>query len=376
MLWGEFQGSIFYNFGTMSRPHIIFLCPYPLGGAPSQRFRYEQYLPLLQQEGYTYEIYGFVDDETNRILYQPGRTVAKLIGVLRGFLRRVALLPRLKNADFIFIHREATPIGPPWMEWIISKVLRKRMIYDFDDAIWLKDTSGVNNFISKLKWQQKVSSICRWSFRVSVGNNYLAKFAAEYNKNNIINPTTLDTLHAHRGLKNHGDRPLTIGWTGSHSTMKYLYPLEGVLKRLEQRYHFRFVVISNRQPDMQLANLHYIPWAQVREVDDLRQLHIGLMPLPDDPWAKGKCGFKALQYLSLGIPALVSPVGVNTEIVAHGTNGFVCNNNEDWYEYLSQLMDDAAMRTRLGRAGRKTVEARYSVQSNRDNFLSLFKDQV
>ena len=359
----------------MKQRLIFFLCPYPLGGAPSQRFRFEQYLGILQNQGYSYEVHGFLDEATNRVLYQQGQTLAKVLGVLRGFLRRLALLPRLSRADFVFIHREATPIGPPWLEWIIAKVLLKKIIYDFDDAIWLKDTSGVNDFMSRLKWQQKVLKICRWSYRISAGNAYLADFGRQHNARVVVNPTTLDTRHSHFGLKNQQEAPLSIGWTGSHSTMKYLYPLEPVLQELTRQFTFRFVVISNRPPEMQLPDLHYIPWSQAREVADLREMHIGIMPLPNDPWAKGKCGFKALQYLSLGIPALVSPVGVNTEIVHHGENGFHCATNEDWMRYLSQLLRDADMRRRMGAAGRKTVEDHYSVEANTENFLGLFEGE-
>lgn len=360
-------------FASMKHRHIVFLCPYPRGGAPSQRFRFEQYLDILQQKGFSYEIHGFVDTATNRILYQEGKLIRKLLGVVKGFARRLALIPRLRRADFVFIHREATPLGPPWLEWIVAQVLRKKIIYDFDDAIWLKDTSGINNFMSRLKWQQKVSGICRWSYRISTGNAYLADFAKKYNPQVTVNPTTLDTLNTHHGLKNQQDTPLTIGWTGSHSTMKYLYPLESVLQELEKQFTFRFVVISNRLPEMQLNSLHYIPWTQEREVEDLREMHIGIMPLPDDPWARGKCGFKALQYLSLGIPALVSPVGVNTEIVSHGKNGYHCLTDEDWKKYLTLLLEDVSLRSQLGKAGRKTVEENYSVVANTDNFLRLFE---
>ncbi|MFP4503396.1 MAG: glycosyltransferase [Cyclobacteriaceae bacterium] len=352
--------------------HIIFLCPYPQHGAPSQRFRYEQYLEILTKNGSSYEIHSFFDEPTNRILYKSGHAVQKVLGVINGFLRRLLLIPRLSHADYLFIHREATPLGPPWLEWIIAKVLRKKIIYDFDDAIWLPDTSGVNTFMVRLKWQQKVASICRWSYKVSCGNDYLCSFAQKFNEKVILNPTTLDTERQHNRLKDHHEAPLTIGWTGSHSTMKYLKEVENVLQQLEQQYDFRFVVISNRPPELALKSLVYIPWQESTEVEDLLQLHIGLMPLPDDPWSRGKCGFKALQYLSLGIPALVSPVGVNTSIVRHGENGFHCSTEEDWLHYLRMLLNNPGLRIQMGEKGRKTVEATFSVRANGDNFLSLF----
>lgn len=359
---------------THNKPRlIIFLCPYPKGGAPSQRFRFEQYLEMLTQKGYSYCVEGFLDKNTKRILYQPGRAFQKLLGVLKGFLRRFLLLPSLNRADYVFIHREATPVGPPFIEWIIAKVLKKKIIYDFDDAIWLSDSSGVNSFMVKIKWQQKIASICRWSYKVSAGNEHLCDFARQYCDRVVLNPTTIDTEHYHNQHKNQHDRPLTIGWTGSHSTMKYLYAMKSVLQRLEQVYDFRFAVISNQPPEMKLKNLYFIPWKEATEIEDLLQLHIGIMPLPDDLWAKGKCGFKALQYLSLGIPALVSPVGVNTKIVAHGVNGYLCTSEDEWFHYLSQLLEDQALRIKMGAAGREKVENEYSAQANTKNFLGLFE---
>lgn len=354
--------------------HIIFLCPYPPNGAPSQRFRYEQYLPILQEKGFSYEIHSFIDEASHRILYSSGHGFRKILGVVKGFIRRCLLLPRLRQADYVFVHREATPLGPPWLEWITARLLKKKIIYDFDDAIWLPDTSGVNTFMVRLKWQQKVADICRWSDKVSCGNEYLCNFAGTYNAHTVLNPTTLDTRHQHNRLKNQQETPLTIGWTGSHSTMKYLKEIEGILQQLEKTYRFRFLVISNKKPELNLESLEFVPWREATEIDDLLRLHIGLMPLPDDPWSRGKCGFKALQYLALGIPALVSPVGVNTSIVRHGKNGYHCGSEEDWLKYLSLLMGDAELRSRLGRQGRQTVEAGYSVAANTANFLSLFND--
>ena len=353
---------------------VAFWCPYPRGGAPSQRFRYEQYLPLLAQQGISYEIYSFLDARTNRILYQPGRVPQKVFGIVRGFLRRWVHLFNSRRATYVFIHREATPLGPPWAEWLLAKVLRKKIIYDFDDAIWLRDASSVNSVNSLLKWRGKVPAICRWSYAVSAGNAYLARFAQQHAPRVVINPTTIDTEDHHAHSQNQAtDRPV-VGWTGSHSTLKYLEPLVPVFQQLEQAHDFQLVVIANRPPAITLPSLEFVPWRIGTEIDDLLRFHVGLMPLPDDPWAQGKCGFKALQYLALGIPALVSPVGVNSEIVEHGVEGYHCTTDEDWYECLSKLLTDTELRTQMGQAGRQKVVDHYSVRSNSESFLSLFRD--
>lgn len=353
---------------------ILFLTPYPQGQAPSQRFRFEQYLGILSTAGHTYKLASFLSPATWAILYKPGHALAKAAGIAAGFRRRLSLLLRMSAYDFIFIHREAAPLGPPLMEWLIAKVLRKRIIYDFDDAIWLANTSDANRVAAGLKWHHKVTNICRWSYKNSCGNAYLAAYARQFNSNTIINPTTIDTVHLHNQVRDQATPGhLVIGWTGTHSTLKYLNQIVPVLARLEaEGLDFEFRVISNQPPILPLRSLVFVPWRKATEIDDLLAFHVGLMPLEDDQWAKGKCAFKALQYMALGIPALVSPVGMNTEVVQNDYNGYVCATAADWETRLRQLLANPNLRQHLGLAARATVVERYSVLANMTNFLQLF----
>ncbi|HEX8429483.1 glycosyltransferase family 4 protein [Hymenobacter sp.] len=352
---------------------ILFVVPYPAGKAPSQRFRFEQYLDILTQAGHSYRLAPFLSDATWAILYKPGRAGAKALGISGGFLRRMLLLFSVPAYDYIFIHREASPIGPPIFEWIIAKVLGKRIIYDFDDAIWIPNTSEANKIVAGIKWHQKAESICRWAYKISCGNAYLQDYARQFNAAATVNPTTIDTEHLHNRIRNQrAAGRLVIGWTGTHSTLKYLEQVVPIVAELETRYDFEFRVISNQPPVVPLKSLRFQPWRKETEIEDLAGLHVGLMPLEDDPWAKGKCAFKALQYMALGIPALVSPVGMNTEVVQPGVNGYICNTPEDWKQALEALMLDPTLRSRLGEAARTTVVERYSVCSNQKNFLQLF----
>lgn len=361
------------NIKDTTKKKIIFIfCPYPQAGAPSQRFRYEQYLDTLQFHQIKYRIFPFIDAYTNTILYRKGYTLQKIWGILKGYFRRIAHILEARNADYILLHREASPLGPPVFEWLLAKVMRKKIIYDFDDAIWLSNTSSVNTMVSRLKWHHKVANICHWSYKISGGNTYLCQYALQFNTSVVLNPTTIDTNHLHNQLKDQTSEVPVIGWTGSHSTMGYLDNLVPVLQRLSEVYTFKIVVISNQRPDFQLPNLTFIRWQASTEITDLLNMHIGIMPLTDDPWAKGKCGFKALQYLSLGIPAVVSPVGVNCEIVEHGINGYLCSDENEWYQALATLISDSSLRAKMGKAGRTKVEDQYSVVSNQENFLRLF----
>ena len=351
---------------------IAFLVPYPAGEAPSQRFRFEQYFDLLEQKNIAYQVYSFLDQKTWEILYKPGHALSKITGIVLGFMRRFLLLFQLSSVDFVFIHREITPIGPPIFEWIIAKILRKKIIYDFDDAIWIPNTSANNMVVAGIKWHAKVGNICAWAHKVSVGNAFLRNYALQFNEEVYYNPTTIDTVNLHCQLSNHDIEKPVIGWTGSHSTMVYLADIVPVIAELSQEFDFDFVVISNKAPDFKLENLKFIPWCKATEIRDLATLNIGIMPLTNDAWANGKCGFKALQYMALGIPALVSPVGVNEEIVSNDFNGFVCSSPSDWKNALESLLLSAANRKRLGVNARQFIEEKYSVLSNENNFLSLF----
>jgi glycosyltransferase involved in cell wall biosynthesis len=259
---------------------------------------------------------------------------------------------------------------------LAARILRKKIIYDFDDAIWLTDKVGESTLERMLKWRGKISTICRWSYKVSCGNEFLAAYAARFNKNVIINPTTIDTGSRHnrslyKTLPKEND--LIVGWTGSHSTLKYLKNLEPVLQEITRRYsNVTILIIADKELKLDVSKVVNKPWSLESEIKDLCLIDIGIMPLPDDEWTKGKCGFKALQYMSLGIPAVVSPVGVNKTIVTHGFNGYWCDTDREWAECLSLLIENEQLRKDLGANGRDRVVANYSIDSNTQNFLSLF----
>jgi glycosyltransferase involved in cell wall biosynthesis len=354
---------------------ILFVVPYPIGRAASQRFRFEQYFKLLDQKGFKYDVRPFLSDTIWKILYLPGQFPRKAAAILGGLLKRFFLLFRLSGYDYVFIHREATPIGPPFFEFIAAKLLKKKIIYDFDDAIWIPNYSEANSFFSFLKGYANVKHICAYAWKISCGNDYLCEWASAYNKNVVYNPTTIDTLNHHNRVKNGTDKPFVIGWTGSHSTVRYLNELIPVIAELEQEFEFEFQVISDLPPEFELKSLRFIKWKKETEIEDLLRFHVGVMPLLDDKWARGKCGFKALQYMALGIPALVSPVGVNTKIVDPGINGYICQNEGDWKASLRELLTNKNLWQEMSRNTRIKIEDYYSVRSNSDNFLKLFSLQ-
>ena len=352
---------------------ILFLTPYPHGQAPSQRFRFEQYFAFLSENGYEIETRSFLSDKTWKALYNHGSFFQKVIGVLASFMHRFLLMFQLRKYDLIFIHREASMIGPPIFEWFIAKVLRKKYIYDFDDAIWLPNYSQQNAKFHKLKAYGKVKKIIRWADKVAVGNKFLKEFALQYNKNIQILPTTIDLENVHTISCDQESTPINIGWTGTHTTLSYLKELIPVLEELEQQHNFTFTVISNQAPDFNFKSLRYIQWSKETEIEDLSQFQIGVMPLTENDWAKGKCGFKALQYMALKIPSIVSPVGVNTSIIEDKKNGYLCNSPEEWKKQLEELILSKELRIRIGENGQETVKNQFSVAAQRSNFINLFE---
>ncbi len=357
---------------------ILFLVPYPAREAPSQRFRIELYEEILSAKGMEFESQSFLNSHDWQIFFRKGNTIKKCIALAAGFWNRLLMLFSLSSVDFVFIHREAAPIGPPILEWIIAKVLRKKIIYDFDDAIWMTDKKSESTLEKIIRWRSKVGSICRWSYKVSAGNEYLCAFARQFTNQVVLNPTVLDTEKVHNPvlypLAKSLDDQVIIGWTGSHSTLKYLSEQQDVLQRLEKKYpQVYFLVIADRPADLKLDRVLFKTWSKETEVSDLLLADIGIMPLPDDAWAKGKCGFKALQYMALNIPAVVSAVGVNTEIIEQGENGFLCTTAIEWQWAMEQLIENTTLRKTLGKNGREKIVNQFSLSANAPTFLSLFE---
>ena len=351
---------------------IFFIVPYPFGEAPSQRFRFEQYLTFLEENGFKIEIHPFLNESTWKTLYREGNVWKKIIGITGSFYRRFLLLFQLRRANHIFIHREAAQLGPPIFEWIIAKVLRRKYIYDFDDAIWLPNYSETNARFQRLKSYWKVNYCMKWAEKITAGNAYLANYALQYNPTVQIIPTTIDTIHHHNRKCNQSTEKPTIGWTGTHTTMHYLDEIVPIIRDLENHFSFDFLIISNEPPSFELASLKFIKWTKETEIEDLAKITIGIMPLKQDIWSEGKCGFKGLQYMALEIATILAPIGVNKTIIEDSKNGFLAANPEEWKEKLTLLLENEVLRMRLGKEGKRTIDERFSVVANQEKYLKLF----
>ena len=353
---------------------ILFVTMHRPRRSPGQRFRFEQYLPYLRDHGFDCDVSYLISEADDRVLYAPHRYAAKFGILLKSIAVRLGDVLSAGRYDVVFVFREALMINTAIIERLLA-ASRAKVVFDFDDAIWLQGVSDANGKLAFLRrGPSKVPQILRRSDMVFVGNRYLAEYAAAYNDNVHVVPTTLDTT-------SHAPRPhpprdrICIGWSGSPSTVAYVDGLTPVLARLKQRFGERlyFKVMGDPRYENPALGVKGLVWREETEVEDTAELDIGLMPLPDDPWTRGKCGFKALLYMSLAIPAVVSPIGVNADIVEDGVNGFTATTDDEWVAKLSALIEDADLRARFGQRGRETVVERFSFDSQKDRYVQLLR---
>lgn len=357
----------------MSEPmRVLALVPYPCDTVPGQRFRIEQWQPYLEREhGIELTFAPFVDANAYRIFPKPGNTARKAAATLRGLSQRMHDLTRAKKFDAAYLYREAAPVGPALLERVLAR--RVPYVFDYDDAIFVPQASEANRRFAFLKSHEKTRTICRRAAHVIPGNEYLAEYARRFNPNVTVIPTTID-LQKYQRRDGAGDGVPVIGWSGSTTTAIYIEEAREMLTELARTHRFRLRVIgAPRYDPIPGVETEVLPWVAATEVRDLSAMDVGLMPLRDDPWARGKCGLKALQYMALGIPAVCSPVGVNTEIIKQGQNGFLASTPAEWVARLRDILDDAPLRRRMGAAARCTVESGYSARSQVPLLAGIFE---
>lgn len=357
-------------------PRILFIASHRMGRSPNQRFRFEQYLGHLERQGFECVLSPLVDESDDRMLYAKGNLLRKAAFVRRSILKRRRDVARMKAFDIIFVCREALMTRSTWFERVFSQGPAK-LIYDFDDSIWISNVSEANRRWAWVKDAGKTSRIIGMADLVLAGNAYLAEYAAKFNPQVAVVPTTIDT-DEYRPRQQRPPGPVVIGWSGSLTTIQHFRYAVPALMRIKAKYGDRitFRVIGDGHFHHAELGIQGLPWRKETELDDLRAIDIGIMPLPDDEWARGKCGLKGLQYMALAIPTLMSPVGVNSEIIQHGTNGFLPRNEDEWVADLSRLVDNAELRTAMGSAARATVEQRYSTHAWQNRYTELFNDLI
>ena len=354
---------------------VLAVVPSVYDTSPGQRFRIEQWEPFLRDAGIDITWAPFETDELRSVLYRRGELLAKFNAVRHEMSRRRRELKDVSGYDLVYLFREAALMGPPWFERRLA-ASGVPVIFDFDDAIFHSYKSPSNGYLSYLKFPGKTAEICRLSTHIMAGNEYLAEYARENNDKVTIVPTTIDTEKYQLVERYQEPDPVTIGWSGSFSTIQHLDTLRSVLSDLARTERFRLRVIGTPQYEVEGVDVEAFNWRSETEVEDLSAIDIGIMPLPDDNWSKGKCALKALQYMALGIPTICSPVGVNSTIIDDGVNGYLAAGGDEWVGKLRRLIHDPALRKTVGRAGRKTVEERYSAKVVAPVVAKIFENAV
>jgi len=359
------------------KKRILFICQHRPDRSPSQRFRFEQYLNYLTENGYECHHVFLLSEKKDKIFYASGKHVKKVLILFTSFWILIKQ-SYFRKYDIVFVQREAFMLGTSYFERRFAR--KSKLIYDFDDSIWIHQTGTIrsnNKFFYFLKNPDKTQDIIKFSHIVFAGNNYLADYALQYNDNVKIIPTTIDT-DIYRVSSNTNKNKLCIGWSGSFSTIIHFEFIINALLKVKKNYRERvyFKVIGDETFVNQELDIQGLPWIKSTEVKDLSEIDIGIMPLPNDEWTKGKCALKGLQYMALSIPCVMSPVGVNKDIIQDGVNGFLADRQEEWVEKLSKLIDSKDLREKIGKKGREKVIQSYSFESQKDRYLEYFNELI
>ena len=336
--------------------YIPCLLPYPFDTVPGQRFRWEQWENLLRKKN-IFLVKIFFSDNLF-ISLKNKKNIFFIIYYfflsLRFFL--IVILNCKYNTFIIF--RNCTIAGLPLIEFFL-KIIGKKIIFDFDDAIY-SGTENYNNwfFSNLIKCDWKIKLIMKYSNLVIAGNEELKKFAKKFNKKVIIVPTTID-IKKYKLKNKKNNKNIVVGWSGSASTSKYIERFLPILLKIQKKYKFKILIIGSKL-NINNERINCVSWSAKNEIKHLKKIDIGLMPLPNNVWTRGKCGLKVLQYLSIGIPSIVSNVGINSKIIINGKNGYLVKNNKEWEIYLKKLITNKRLIYTMGVHGRKTVSQFFS----------------
>lgn len=362
----DFQGS-----DTVRPLRVLALPHYGQQGA-SSRMRSWQYFPVMREAGVHVEVQALIDDATLLDRYKVGSY--RLVSVLKWYALRVAALFGREKFHLLWIEKEALPWVPLWFELILLR--RVPYVLDFDDAVFHNYDQHRFAVVRRL-YGLRLDRLMAKAALVVCGNQYLADRAKSAGARRVeVLPTVIDLVRYPAPLLPNSlptNEVATIVWIGSPSTAKYLQMLQKPLQLLAQRMNFVFRIIG---AEFQIPGVQVecVPWTEATEVACIAACQVGVMPLQDSAWERGKCGYKLIQYMACSLPVVASPIGVNTEIVQHGVNGYLANTTAEWVDALEALLTDSTLRSRMGKAGRQAVEDKYCIQKTGPKMAELLKE--
>jgi glycosyltransferase involved in cell wall biosynthesis len=350
----------------------------PPNEAAATRYRVTQFIAPLAERGITLTLRPFFDSRLFTSLYKREAMARTAFGLAIAGLRRLSDVWHARHADVIFVQREAMMFGPPLIEWLSAKALRRPMVLDLDDATYVRYTSPTyGRWASWLKWFSKTDDLIRWARVVTCGNQAIADYVSKKGTRAVVIPTVVDT-ELFRPLESvdDGHDVIVLGWIGTHSTFPYLESIFPALARLAQKHRFRLKVVGAGREEVSVPNVEVenLKWSLTREVEDFQSFDIGLYPIVADNWALGKSGFKAIQYMAVGIPYVVTPVGVCAEMGQAGTTHLAATTEDEWYEALDCLLSDAARRREMGKAGRAHALEHYTMEAQAEKLARVLQE--
>jgi glycosyltransferase involved in cell wall biosynthesis len=339
----------------------------------SSRLRTYQYFAKLEEAGYNLKFFPLFGDEYLEKLYSGSKKPKTEI--IKAYFQRLFLLLKSRNFNLIWIEKELFPYIPALFEKILS-LLGIPIIIDYDDAIFHHYDQSSNRLVKHLLGD-KIKYVMRRADLIMCGNDYLLTYAEEAGaKEAQLLPTVVDMeRYTINHIQKRSDAPVIIGWIGSPTTLPYLEQLLPVFDKLHQNYPIRLHVIGGMLESVCSVDVKYIEWSEDSEVESIQQMDIGVMPLEKTEWAKGKCAYKLIQYMTCGLPTVGTDFGANSDVVIHAKTGYLASNDEEWYEYLEILIQNPELRIRLGKAGRERVENHYSLKTTSRILINRF-DQL
>lgn len=345
---------------------VLVLTKYSSLGA-SSRLRFLQYLPWLQQAGVELTVRPLLSDELLLARYQRG--TYGVWSLLRAYAGRIRSLRRCDQFDTVWIEKEALPWLPAWLEkWLLR---RAPYVLDFDDAIFHNYDLHRSAWV-RCVYGRRIDCLMAGARLVVAGNRYLADRATVAGAQRVeVVPTVVDLeRYTTKQTYSVATKPRVV-WIGSPSTVQYLLDLAKPLGALSKRQPFALRVIGGGALTIPDVDVEVMDWSAETEASAIAECDVGIMPLRDTPWEQGKCGYKLIQYMACGLPTVASPIGANREVVIEGETGFFADTPSAWVEKLECLLCDAALRQRLGQAGRARVDAVYCLQRTAPRLADL-----
>ncbi|HYU98244.1 MAG TPA: glycosyltransferase family 4 protein [Pyrinomonadaceae bacterium] len=361
---------------------VLGLASYPIEAAAT-RYRLQQFVEPLAKRGIALTIKPFLNSEQFATLYQPRALISKTLGLGGAGLLRIAAGLAARRADVVLVQREAMIFGPPLIEWLAVRLFKCPMVLDLDDATYVPYTSPTyGKFGQALKWFSKTDDLIGWASIVTCGNRAIAEYAESKGAITRIIPTVVDTdvFVPRQRVSPLTDEPVVLGWIGTHSTFPYLRAVFPVLQGLAKTHPFKLKIVGAGTsmvniPGVEVENLE---WRLEREVADFQSFDVGLYPIDPslyaEKWAAGKSGFKAIQYMAVGIPFVAAPVGAMAEIGEAGVTHFHATSNDEWFRKLELLLADARLRQTMGASGRRHAVEHYSLSEQADKLARALHD--